>query len=197
MRYSSIYQIVLYNKNKKKERRKTAQTEIFPKKITYIQNPAYKTVTCVNNYTWLLHECYRPICRTFSLDFNKYCVNLQTHGTSSVLVVFTKYTFLFFHPRLEKLFFFLFFGEDKEDFILCEMKWDNINLLTYKIAFSIYLSNIFHWFLGKSRVHPLNRGWRYVRACHNSIRIFTLFILYFFQVFGAVNLSLLFILFLF
>lgn len=119
-------------------------------------------------------KCYRPICRTFSLDFNKYCVNLQTHGTSSVLVVFTKYTF-FFHPRSGKLFsFFFIFGEDKEDFILCEMKWDNINLLTYKIAFFflyIYPIYYFHWFLGKSRVHPLNRGWRYVRACHNSIMI--------------------------
>lgn len=141
MRYSSIYTKSSYITKKKKKKGKIAQTQIFHKKKN-IRNPAYKTVTCVNNYTWLLHECYRPICRTFSLDFNKYCVNLQTHGTSSVLVVFTKYTFLCFSSSVGKTFFF-FFGEDKEDFILCEMKWDNINLLTYKIAFSLYIYPIY------------------------------------------------------
>lgn len=142
-------------------------------------------------------KCYRPICRTFSLDFNKYCVNLQTHGTSSVLVVFTKYTFFSILGRKNFLFFYFFFGEDKEDFILCEMKWDNINLLTYKIAFFflyVYPIYYFHWFLGKSRVHPLNRGWRYVRACHNSI-IISHYLFYIFQVL-PVNLRL-FILFIF
>lgn len=101
----------------------------------------------------------------------------------------------FFPSSVGKTFYF--FGEDKEDFILCEMKWDNINLLTYKIAFFflyVYPIYYFHWFLGKSRVHPLNRGWRYVRACHNSI-IISHYLFYIFQVL-PVNLRL-FILFIF
>lgn len=99
----------------------------------------------------------------------------------------THFFFFLFSASVGKTFFF-FFGEDKEDFILCEMKWDNINLLTYKIAFFfrtfLYIYPIyFHWFLGKSRVHPLNRGWRCVRACHNSIRILH-YLFYIFQVLG-------------
>lgn len=145
MRYSSIYQIVLYNK--KKEKKEKLRKHKFSTKKKNIRNPAYKTVTCVNNYTWLLHECYRPICRTFSLDFNKYCVNLQTHGTSSVLVVFTKYTFLCFSSSVGKTFFFFFFGRIKR--ILFCVKWSEIILIYWHIKlhflyiFIQYISLVF------------------------------------------------------